>query len=122
MGGERKYAKITLKVREELIDLVHQQGFTFKKAADSLNINQSTARMIVRKYEKSGVLFEKKEEHKRRIEVEKALEEYKEKNEVQNKVESEAKTADQMDSLASLWFVPALCQLLAHLGSAVEPQ
>ena len=61
MAEGRKYAKITLKVREELLDLVHNQGYTFKRAADELHINQSTARMIVRKYEKSGQLFEKKD-------------------------------------------------------------
>ena len=61
MSQERKYAKICLKKRENLIDMVHNQGFTFKKASDILGINQSTARMIVRKYEKDGQLFEKKD-------------------------------------------------------------
>ena len=63
-----------------MLELVHNQGLTFKKAADILNINQSTARMIVRKYEKSGTLFEKKEEHRRRIDVEAAINEYRKEN------------------------------------------
>ena len=58
--------------------MVHNEGYTFKKAADRLGINQSTARMIVRKYEQAGVLFEKKEEKTKRIEVEKAIQKYKE--------------------------------------------
>ena len=57
MSEDRKYAKITLETRERLIDMVHSQGYTFKKAADILGINQSTARMIVRKYEREGSLF-----------------------------------------------------------------
>ena len=74
MSQERRYAKISLKTRETLIDLVHKQGYTFKKASDFLGINQSTARMIVRKYERDGQLFEKKDQKMMRIEVEKALE------------------------------------------------
>ena len=77
MQDDRKYAKISLEIRQKLIHLVHQEGYSFKKAADVLGINQSTARMIVRKYERDGVLFEKKDEKMRRIEVEKAVNEYK---------------------------------------------
>lgn len=58
--------------------MVKNEGYSFKKAADVLNINQSTARMIVRKYENDGVLFEKKDEKFRRVEVEKAIQLYRE--------------------------------------------
>ena len=57
MSQEKKYAKISFETRQMLVDLVHRQNYSFKKAADRLNMNQSTARMIVRKYEASGNLF-----------------------------------------------------------------
>ena len=50
MPSHKKYAKISIKTREDLLGLVQEKGYTFKKAADELGINQSTARMIVRKF------------------------------------------------------------------------
>lgn len=78
MPQEKKYAKISLDQREKLLSLVLDEGFTFKKAADALHMNQSTARMIVRKFQQEGNLFEKKSDRLRRIEVERALVEYRE--------------------------------------------
>lgn len=60
MGKKRHYSRISRKTREKLIALVHDKDYTFKRAADSLKLNQSTARMIVRKFEKEGDIFEKK--------------------------------------------------------------
>ena len=56
--------------------MVHQEGYTFKKAADEMGLNQSTVRMIVRKYEREGVYFEKKEEKMKREQIEKAIKKY----------------------------------------------
>lgn len=50
MSEGKKYAKINFTMRKRLLDMVHGQGYSFKKAADELGINQSTARMIVRKF------------------------------------------------------------------------
>ena len=80
MASTRKYAKINFEMRKKLIELVHSEGCSFKKAADILGINQSTARMIVRKYERQGALFEKKQDKTTRIEIQKALERYQQQN------------------------------------------
>lgn len=50
MSEGKKYAKISLETRRRLIELVLEQKYSFKDAAAELGINQSTARMIVRKY------------------------------------------------------------------------
>ena len=109
MAVQRKYAKITLQVREKLIDMVHQQGYTFKKAADVLGINQSTARMIVRKFERDGELFEKREDYNTRIEVQKALEKERAKKEEESSTKQDPNPLYNFQSL--LAFMLALNSL-----------
>lgn len=48
--SHKKYTKIPLETRERLIYLCHEEGITFKKAAEIHGLHQSTVRMIVRKY------------------------------------------------------------------------
>ena len=62
----KKYSKISLKVRLEsmqkrqiLIDLVIGKGDSLTKTSKKLNIKLSTAKLILRKYRKTGVLFNK---------------------------------------------------------------
>lgn len=53
----KKYAKIDYNTRERLLDLILVKKLSFREASDLLKINQSTARMIVRKYKREGKLF-----------------------------------------------------------------
>lgn len=62
----KKYSKISLKVRlcsiqkrQLLIDLVIGKGDSLTKTSKKLNIKLSTAKLILRKYRKTGVLFNK---------------------------------------------------------------
>jgi transposase len=62
----KKYSKISLKVRpysiqkrQLLIDLVIGKSDSLTKTSKKLNIKLSTAKLILRKYRKTGVLFNK---------------------------------------------------------------
>ena len=65
-GKGRKYNKISFEDRKKLIDLVQNQNETCSRAAKILNISLSTAKMIVKKYQTKGEIFEKKEDRTKR--------------------------------------------------------
>ncbi len=44
--------------------MVLEQGYTIQKTSDTLGINASTARMILKKYKDEGKIFERKDEQK----------------------------------------------------------
>ena len=56
----RKYGKITVGDRVKLIKYFEEGGKTIKAVADELGIKASTARAILKKYHKSGEVFERK--------------------------------------------------------------
>lgn len=49
-----------MQVRKELINLVMEQGFSIYRAAKDLNLNHSTAKVILRKFKKTGAIFKRK--------------------------------------------------------------
>lgn len=62
----KKYSKISLKVllpfmqkRQILIDLIVGKGESLTKTSKKLSIKLSTAKLILRKYRKTGELFNK---------------------------------------------------------------
>lgn len=64
--SHKKYSKISLKVRVKsmqkrqiLIEAVIGKGKSLTRTAKKLNIKLSTAKLILRKYRKTGVLFNK---------------------------------------------------------------
>ena len=57
---ERKYRKITLDERENLITMVIKEKRKIAEAARYLDINPSTARIIVQNYKEEGRIYEKK--------------------------------------------------------------
>ena len=65
--------------------------------------------MIVRKYERDGHLFEKKADHRRRVEVEKAIEEYR------KKTENDTQVVSPPEPINPLWMLPAFSNLLMAL-------
>lgn len=63
---KKTYMKINYEIRLELIRLVHEEGYSVKKAARKINIKESTARAIVIKYRSTNLIFEKKKDQERR--------------------------------------------------------
>ena len=67
----KKYKKIPRKDRLELIELILKKGASIKGTARKKGISPSTIRAILRKYERSGTVFETKAEKKERLDREK---------------------------------------------------
>ena len=64
--GEKGYKKISREVRLKLIDLVCNEKLTIKDSAKIMGLSASTSRVIVRKYQDEGVVFETKADKSRR--------------------------------------------------------
>lgn len=52
-----KYQKITKEQRLKIIELITEQKLTIKGAALAVGLGASTARMILRKYQRTGTIF-----------------------------------------------------------------
>lgn len=62
----RHYKKITREQRLDLLSLILTDKHTIKHAAEIVGIGPSTARMILKKYEITGDVFESKADRKTR--------------------------------------------------------
>lgn len=52
-----KYAYISFEKRLKIVEMVCEKGYTIQKTANTLGINASTARMILKKYKDDGKIF-----------------------------------------------------------------
>ena len=60
------YRKITRETRIRIIEMVREEGQSFKNIGDEFGISPSTVRAIFRKYQYDGKVFEKKVEKRER--------------------------------------------------------
>lgn len=63
----KQYKKISREKRYELLSLIVEKKHTIKRAAEIIGIGASTARMILKKYEITGEVFESKADRRTRV-------------------------------------------------------
>lgn len=63
---KRAYQKISIEERKQLIKLVKQDKFPLVQASRKVGISTSTAKMILKKFEETGKIFERKDEKRKR--------------------------------------------------------
>lgn len=63
---KRAYQKISFQERKELIKLMKEDKFSLVQASRKVGIRISTAKMILKKYEETGKIFERKDEKRKR--------------------------------------------------------